>query len=881
MDTEEHLVKIKLKEAAAQDALNAIREDGNQLSKRTILNQINLFRGQLKATGQTALFSKELVKLAAIEKKLLTGDMSEMLSSKTLFEEIENLTKPLTALEQAQRGLEEATIKVENGLVKAAEKAKGEFGDLFTELSDIENNLRVISDSASSTGDAMSDVAPSANTIKQIERLQRTLGVDDVIIKGQKNYLKTMEKITLQVAANNRLLAENALKRKNTLAIAKELSSLSGKNEAAEKARLRLVSEANELELKRLQTLETNLIAQIGEEGVTDKLLQTRQKIKGVQSDISAESENEFRIAQAGVKEQQQLLNLLTEETKLRQKIVGIENSKAKRDLELKRAETGDGLTKRDEINLAKKAQKELKANSDKLLKQEKAAINLKFDLMALGFKLEKMKIARLLKEKKIGNDEAKQMTATIDNALTAIGTAGTQSMVSTGIDPVTGIPGSTVTGGTPSTGVRGAALDAADAASADKEDQADAKIKRLEIELERESKRKLASDLGGITGTGMMARMDNEDATARLNKTLADNEQVVADGGEGMSDEELFQAKMDAAKSYAANFSKVAAGIAADMRSIGPEGELMAATLEAVSSTVETAIAAVAVMGSETASMAEKVGAGLAVAGSIVQGMAAMNKASSDAKIRGIDDEIAAEKARDGQSAASAGKIKALEAKKTAVARKAFEDEKKMKIAQTMISTAQGAIAAYTSLAVIPIVGPALGAAAAAMVISMGAKQLAMIKATSFSGGGSVGGGPSSISIGSKNNTVDLANGNNQGGELAYARGGEGQGQMDNFTPAFTGYKNRAAGGNTGFIVGEQGPELFVPEVPGNITPAGETADMRSAPNNINFTIQAVDASGVESLLTEQRANIIRMIREAANEQGEPFLERVSETLL
>ena len=121
------------------------------------------------------------------------------------------------------------------------------------------------------------------------------------------------------------------------------------------------------------------------------------------------------------------------------------------------------------------------------------------------------------------------------------------------------------------------------------------------------------------------------------------------------------------------------------------------------------------------------------------------------------------------------------------------------------------------------------------------------MIKATSFSGGGSVGGGPSSISIGSKNNTVDLANGNNQGGELAYARGGEGQGQMDNFTPAFTGYKNRAAGGNTGFIVGEQGPELFVPEVPGNITPAGETADMRSAPNNINFTIQAVDASGVE----------------------------------
>jgi hypothetical protein len=321
--------------------------------------------------------------------------------------------------------------------------------------------------------------------------------------------------------------------------------------------------------------------------------------------------------------------------------------------------------------------------------------------------------------------------------------------------------------------------------------------------------------------------------------------------------------------------------GVAKDLAAIGPEGALMSSTIEGALN-IQTAFStAFEVMGDASASMSTKVQAGLGAASAMIGAMSQMQKASTADKLRGIDQEIAAEKARDGQSAASAGKIKALEAKKTAVARKAFEDEKKMKIAQTIISTAQGAIAAYTSLAMIPIVGPVLGAAAAAMVVSMGAKQVAMIKATSFSGGGSVGGGPSSISIGSKNNTVDLANGNNQGGELAYARGGEGQGQMDNFTPAFTGYKNRAAGGNTGFIVGEQGPELFVPEVPGNIIPAGETADMRSAPNNINFTIQAVDASGVESLLTEQRANIIRMIREAANEQGEPFLERVSETLL
>jgi hypothetical protein len=43
-----------------------------------------------------------------------------------------------------------------------------------------------------------------------------------------------------------------------------------------------------------------------------------------------------------------------------------------------------------------------------------------------------------------------------------------------------------------------------------------------------------------------------------------------------------------------------------------------------------------------------------------------------------------------------------------------------------------------------------------------------------------------------------------------------------------------------------------------------------------VNFSINAVDASGVENLLVEQRGNIIRMIREAANDTGERFLETV-----
>lgn len=92
--------------------------------------------------------------------------------------------------------------------------------------------------------------------------------------------------------------------------------------------------------------------------------------------------------------------------------------------------------------------------------------------------------------------------------------------------------------------------------------------------------------------------------------------------------------------------------------------------------------------------------------------------------------------------------------------------------------------------------------------------------------------------------------------------------------TGAFAGYKNRAAGGNTAFMVGEQGPELFVPETPGTIVPNGET--QMGAPTNVTFSINTIDASGVEDLLVAQRGNIIGMIRQAANSYGQDFVEEV-----
>lgn len=66
-------------------------------------------------------------------------------------------------------------------------------------------------------------------------------------------------------------------------------------------------------------------------------------------------------------------------------------------------------------------------------------------------------------------------------------------------------------------------------------------------------------------------------------------------------------------------------------------------------------------------------------------------------------------------------------------IRKKYFEQNKKTQIAQAIIGTLQSAVQAYQSLAVIPIVGPFLGAAAAAAALVFGYKQVAMIKAQNY----------------------------------------------------------------------------------------------------------------------------------------------------
>lgn len=103
---------------------------------------------------------------------------------------------------------------------------------------------------------------------------------------------------------------------------------------------------------------------------------------------------------------------------------------------------------------------------------------------------------------------------------------------------------------------------------------------------------------------------------------------------------------------------------------------------------------------------------------------------------------------------------------------KKMFEVSKALSIVQTTMNTYEAAMGAYKALAGIPIVGPALGAAAAAAAIGFGMAQVSAIKGQSFGGGNGV----SAVSIpavpsstpGSYTGPNDYGGTNGQGGQTA-----------------------------------------------------------------------------------------------------------------
>ena len=86
-------------------------------------------------------------------------------------------------------------------------------------------------------------------------------------------------------------------------------------------------------------------------------------------------------------------------------------------------------------------------------------------------------------------------------------------------------------------------------------------------------------------------------------------------------------------------------------------------------------------------------------------------------------------------------------------------------------------------------------------------------------------------------------------------------------------GYRGaRAMGGNVGtggaYLVGERGPELFVPNSAGTIV-SNESMGGRMGETTVNFNINAVDAAGFDELLLSRKNLIVGTIQQAFRQKG------------
>ena len=68
--------------------------------------------------------------------------------------------------------------------------------------------------------------------------------------------------------------------------------------------------------------------------------------------------------------------------------------------------------------------------------------------------------------------------------------------------------------------------------------------------------------------------------------------------------------------------------------------------------------------------------------------------------------------------------------------------------------------------------------------------------------------------------------------------------------------------------VVGERGPELFVPNSTGQITQNARGGNAGGS-TTVNFNINTVDARGFDELLTQSRGTITQLINQAVNERG------------
>jgi hypothetical protein len=73
-------------------------------------------------------------------------------------------------------------------------------------------------------------------------------------------------------------------------------------------------------------------------------------------------------------------------------------------------------------------------------------------------------------------------------------------------------------------------------------------------------------------------------------------------------------------------------------------------------------------------------------------------------------------------------------------------------------------------------------------------------------------------------------------------------------------------------YVVGERGPELFVPRSTGTVVPNDAMANTVGGEVNVNFNINAVDAASFDELLLSRKGLIVGTIQQAFRQQGRRF---------
>jgi len=99
-----------------------------------------------------------------------------------------------------------------------------------------------------------------------------------------------------------------------------------------------------------------------------------------------------------------------------------------------------------------------------------------------------------------------------------------------------------------------------------------------------------------------------------------------------------------------------------------------------------------------------------------------------------------------------------------------------------------------------------------------------------------------------------------------AFAGGGSVPLDAPNFYNPVMEAEGGAVRGGMPITVGERGRELFVPNTSGTIVPNHEIANTGT---NITFNIQANDVRGIRELLIDNRATIINLVNQGANQKG------------